>query len=104
MPAPIGNDNARKGKESTRALEQALSELSGGAQEAEQIERFTFLKEYWKGLLVSGAAENDLAVMKEISDRLEGRPAQAVNLGGQDDNPIGVNHVIYEGVTSDGSR
>jgi hypothetical protein len=38
--------------------------------------------------LIDKAMDGDLAAAKEIFDRMDGKPKQQVDLGGQEDNPI----------------
>lgn len=38
--------------------------------------------------LLDSAAEGDLKAISELADRLDGKPSQNVNLGGQQDNPL----------------
>ncbi len=44
--------------------------------------------------LVARAEEGDIAALKEIGDRLDGKPAQAIIGGEEDDPPIKVSGVI----------
>lgn len=44
--------------------------------------------------LIDKAMEGDMQALKELGDRMDGRPAQAVNIGGQEDNPIVITDVI----------
>jgi hypothetical protein len=39
-------------------------------------------------VLVDKALEGDLPALKELGDRLDGKPAQALDVGGQADNPV----------------
>ena len=38
--------------------------------------------------VLDNAENGDLAALGFIADRLEGKPAQAINVGGQEDNPL----------------
>lgn len=42
--------------------------------------------------LFEAALDGDVVAMKEIGDRLDGRPRQQVNHGGDEKNPIRVQH------------
>ena len=75
MAAAPGNQYAAKAKESERALTQALLEIAGEPA-PEQITRFRVLVDYWKGVITDGIAENKLDVLKEMTDRLDGKPKQ----------------------------
>ena len=41
--------------------------------------------------LIAAAVKGDQKAIKMIFERMEGMPAQNLNLGGQDGNPLGVN-------------
>lgn len=82
-----GNNNAGQGRESTRALEKALAKQSG-EDTSELIARFSVLVECWEKQIEKAKAEGDMVALREITDRLEGKPTQAVNHGGQEDNPV----------------
>ena len=45
--------------------------------------------------LIAMAEEGDLQAMKEIGDRLDGKPAQAVDLGSDPDRPV-IQKVVRE--------
>jgi len=73
MGAPIGNQNAKKAKISTEALKLELAHDRDA------------LRDIWRAT-IKKAKEGDLQAVKEINDRLEGKPAQAI-IGGGDDDP-----------------
>ena len=90
MAAPKGNRFAANAAYARRALEAVLDELSG-QEPVEGIERFEALKDIWREQFSKAkGGDNDSARM--IIDRLDGKPAQAINVGGQDDNPVQVSH------------
>jgi hypothetical protein len=80
MAAPVGNQFARKAKIWEQAIKRALARASG-----ESVD---------KGLdkladqLVAKAAEGDTWALREVGDRLDGKPAQATELSGPDGGPI----------------
>lgn len=45
--------------------------------------------------LLSLAAEGDMQAMKELGDRLDGKPAQSVAIGNEDDKPF-VQKIVRE--------
>ena len=47
----------------------------------------------WWQIIKRGMQEGDLAAMKEINDRLDGRPAQAITLQGDEDNPLKIQSI-----------
>lgn len=71
MGAPIGNRNAAKAKVWTAAIERAL--------EKRGRERGAALDELAEKLL-SLCENGDLQALKELGDRLEGKPTQAVSM------------------------
>jgi hypothetical protein len=47
--------------------------------------------EIWAKMIIRQAIKGDAAHSIQLWQQLEGKPAQNVNLGGQDDNPIKIN-------------
>lgn len=78
--AQPGNTNATKGKEYRQALKRALARkskknVSAGLEAiALKLIEAAYLGEAW--------------AIKEIADRIDGKPAQAIVGGDDDDNPI----------------
>jgi len=85
--APKGNTNSATGKEGRRALEFAL-ENHESDNPKELIGRMATLVKMWEPIIRKAMVEGDLAAMKEINDRLDGRPAQSVILAGDSENPL----------------
>jgi hypothetical protein len=88
MGAPLGNQNYLKGRRWRDAIERALAKrttASGG------IEALDELAEKLLGL----ADQSDIQALKEIADRLDGKPSQAIDLGSDPDRPV-VQKVIRE--------
>lgn len=74
--APAGNRNASKSKLWEDAIRRAV--LADDGKRLRQIaER-----------LLDKAVEGDVAAIKEVGDRLDGRPKQATELSGPDGAPI----------------
>lgn len=71
MAAPKGNRNAAKGKDWESALRRALAQ-----HESRQALTNIALK------VVNKALEGDMAAIKEIGDRLDGKAAQSIDLSG----------------------
>lgn len=75
-----GNQNAAKAKVWEQAIKRALARHSN--------------KNVDSGLddvadkLIAAAINGDQWAIKEIGDRLEGKPAQSVSVGGDEDNPL----------------
>jgi len=86
--APIGNKNAAKGFQATHALEIALRVHQGEKDIDELASGVKTLVQLWLKQIEDAVESGDPAKMKLITERLDGRPRQAVDVGGQDDNPI----------------
>ncbi len=90
--APKGNTNSATGKEGRRALEIALDNYDFESEDPfgnlEVIGRVKTLVLMWEPIIKKAMVEGDLAAMKEINDRLDGRPAQAIAIGGDAENPL----------------
>jgi hypothetical protein len=78
--APAGNQNAAKGKRWQKALERALAHKFGDVETG----LFTLAKKFID--LADSAEERE--IFKEIADRFDGKPAQAVELAGPDGAPL----------------
>ena len=74
MPAPKGNQNAKKGRKWREALNDALHD------DPEAL--FRIAKK-----VVALAEEGDIQSIKEIGDRLDGKPTQRV-AGDEDEAPL----------------
>lgn len=97
--APLGNQNAKKARIWTEALKRALARYSGSSVDA-GLDRLA-------DRMVKAAAEGDeqafAAITEKIGDRLEGKPAQSLTVGGDDENPLKtVNEVILRAVDANG--
>lgn len=84
MGAPIGNQNAKKAKVWSDALRRALARYSNSTVEA-GLDKLA-------DRMVKAAAEGDQdawhLITEKIGDRLEGKPAQAIVGGGDEDDPV----------------
>lgn len=78
--APEGNHNAAKGKRWRDAIDRALAKRS----RVDAKEALDALAEK----LLSEAEKGEGWALKELGDRIEGKPAQSVILAGDEDNPI----------------
>lgn len=70
MPAPIGNQNAAKGKLWHGAIVRALRKRS----KSEALEELDNIAEK----LIAACNEGDLTALKELGDRLDGKPSQTI--------------------------
>ena len=95
MAAPLGNTNARRGFQATHALELALSVWEGEKSLESIVEGngTKALVKLWLKQIEEAAAEGNTDKMKLITERLDGRPRQAVDIGVQEDNPLNVTRV-----------
>jgi hypothetical protein len=80
MGAPIGNQNAAKGRKWVAAINRALERRSLAAQ----VDALDELAEK----LLAACDEGDLQALKELGDRLDGKAPQGLQLTGADDGPI----------------
>lgn len=76
MAAPIGNSNAKKGKEWFDALRKECIQRNALADIAK--------------ILVDKAIAGEAWAIAEIGNRFDGKPAQSVELTGDPDNPVQV--------------
>lgn len=70
--APIGNRNSAKNKIWTRAIQEALEKRS-------RSDRYSALQDLAEKLLMK-CDEGDMTALKELGDRLEGKPMQSVEM------------------------
>lgn len=83
MPAPIGSTNRHDGRIWRSAINQALEKRGAG-------DRMAALREI-ADKLIEQAQAGDMAALKELGDRVDGKPAQAV---GQDPDAEPFRHVF----------
>lgn len=69
--APIGNKNATKNRVWTLAIQKAVA---GRSSKADKLSALVELADK----LLDKCAEGDMTALKELGDRLEGRPVQAI--------------------------
>ena len=77
--APKGNNNSGKGRLWARAIDKAMAKRS-------KTDAFTEMIELAGQLLVK-CGEGDLTALKELGDRLDGKPAQSIGIHGEEDKP-----------------
>jgi len=78
--APLGNKNGAKAKPWTAAINRALDRRSLVSQKAELDEL--------ADKLLDQCMSGNLAALQELGNRLEGKPAQAITVGGDPDQPL----------------
>jgi|Hof3ISUMetaT_23_FD_contig_21_1230893_length_437_multi_3_in_0_out_0_1 hypothetical protein len=74
MAAPVGNSNAKKGKEWFDALRKECVQRGALAKIAK--------------VLVDKAEAGEQWAVQEVANRFDGKPAQAVELSGADGGPV----------------
>lgn len=89
MGAPKGNQNARSGTEWRDAIRRALSRAMAreGRKRREGIDRLA-------DTIVQEALDGHQWAILEIGNRLDGRPAQAVRVQGDESAPVQIRNVI----------
>lgn len=78
--APIGNNNAAKNKPWSDAIRKRLIQRKDLDKLAD--------------VLIDAALEGDMAALKELGDRYEGKPKQQTEITGADDAPLRAEIVI----------
>lgn len=84
--APQGNNNPEKGKRWKLAIEKALEKRG-----PDMVQALTLVADQ----LVQKATEGDISALRELGDRIDGKPAQAVNLGDHEGNALTIKLVQY---------
>ncbi len=89
MGAPAGNKNGAKGAKWAEALRQALAKFE---DKDKAIKRGEALERIAK-VVVQKAIGGDKDAVKEIGDRLDGKPAQALEVSGPDGGAVKVEKI-----------
>lgn len=79
--APLGNQNAAKAKVWRAAIMRALERRKPADERIQAIDELA-------DKLLELVADGDLAALKEFGDRMDGKPAQAIIGGDEDDPPL----------------
>lgn len=92
MSAPIGNQNAAKGKRWRDAIDRALVRMGGGKNPYDSVEPKPEMKalDDLADIFVAQLKGGDLGFFKEFGDRVDGKAAQQVTLSGDKDEPLAV--------------
>lgn len=94
--APVGNRNAAKAKVWAAAIERALERRKPADERIKAIDEMA-------DKLIEECAKGDLAALKELGDRLDGKPAQAIT--GEGGGPIELDtRINAEGLTTEQLR
>lgn len=94
MAAPVGNQNAAKGKVWHGAIMRALKKRS----KTDQLEALDEIAEK----LIDACSAGDLPALKELGDRLDGKPKQDTTIGNPDGSPL-LTGVTVSFIGSDGT-
>lgn len=87
--APLGNQNAAKGRKFRAAVDRALEEKSRvlGKEALDEVCR----------VLIDQALAGEQWAIQQLGDRLDGKPGQALEVTGEDGGPIqSAVHVIFD--------
>lgn len=96
MAAPLGNQNAAKGKRWAAAIERALERrVTGNPPPTDVSELIQGLDSAADIFVAQIFANKDLGYFKELGDRMEGKPAQSIDLGSDPDRPM-VSKIVRE--------
>lgn len=80
MGAPLGNQNASKGRLWHQAILRALEKRGGG----DRVKAMDELAEK----LLDAVATGDLQALKEFGDRVDGKPSQQIEATGEGGGPL----------------
>jgi hypothetical protein len=83
--APVGNQNAKTAKRWQSAITRALARAADGAGVEAGLDKLA-------DKLVAAAVVGEQWALREIGDRIDGKPAQAIV--GDEDQPLSVLHRI----------
>lgn len=89
--APLGNRNAAKAKVWHAAIMRALERRKPADERIAAIDELA-------DKLLELVSTGDLGALKEFGDRLDGKPAQAIIGGDEDDAPIRVEQILIRAV------
>lgn len=96
MAAPIGNQNAARAKKWREAIMRALARKAGSVDQG--------LDAAADKLASLAIDDGDKWAIEEIGDRIDGKPAQAIVGGGEDDPPISIKELVIRAIDATHSR
>lgn len=90
MGAPLGNQNAAKGKRWTAAIERVLERWPEKPTTDDKSPLIVGIESAAYDFISETKEKKDLGYFKELGDRLEGKPNQALDIGvtADEDNPL----------------
>jgi hypothetical protein len=86
MGAPVGNRNAAKAKVWHAAIMRALAKRS----KTDQLDALDDIAEK----LIQACADGDLPALRELGDRLDGKPTQQTEISGPDGGDIAIKGTV----------
>ena len=82
MPFQKGQSGNPKGRQAEKPFRDALRmELAAAGEDHKSLRKIA-------KKLISEANKGNMAAMKEIADRMDGKAAQSLTVGGDQDNPL----------------
>ena len=84
--APEGNRNAAKGKLWSAAIIRALDRRQTGLEKVKALDEIA-------DKLIQKCYDGDFTAIQELGNRLDGKPAQAIIGGDEDDPPLRIQKV-----------
>ncbi len=95
--APVGNKNAAKAKVWSAAIARALERRLPLDQRIKVIDELA-------DKLIDLCAAGDLPALKELGDRLEGKVAQSMTIGGDSENPLEFKEILVRAIDATRDR
>lgn len=86
MGAPVGNQNAASAKEWQQSLRRAMARKADGD--------FRITLDRIADRVVDSALDGDRESWQEIANRLDGKPAQSVDVGNKDDAAFRIEQIV----------
>lgn len=97
MGAPVGNQNAKKAKRWNAAITRALAKISDGQGVEAGLDKLA-------AQLVKAAEAGEQWALIEVGNRMDGKPAQVLVGGDDDDNPISIREIVIRAVDAASDR
>lgn len=86
--APVGNQNGKRGKAWADAVRRAIREKYEGEDYEAKLAQLA-------KKLIEAADAGDMSALKEVGDRLDGKPSQSIDVGSDPDRPL-VQKIVRE--------
>lgn len=95
MGAPVGNQNAKKAKRWADAVNRALARVAEGQGVEAGLDKCA-------DQLVAAAVKGEQWALRELGDRVDGKPAQTI--AGDPDAPLEIREILIRAVDATGDR